>query len=380
MRQYDVLGLMSGTSLDGLDILHVRFEQLPERKWNYTLLEAETIGYPEVLSERLASAMQLSGLELALLHADYGHFVGRQIRAFVDRHHIAPQFAAVHGHTVFHQPERGLTLQIGDGAAMAAESGLTIINDFRTADVALGGQGAPLVPIGDELLFPQYDFCLNLGGISNISYRKGKERCAFDISLCNIALNYCARRKGAAYDADGIWARSGTPVPELISRLDALAYYRQEPPKSLGFEWFEKEFLPVMADYGTVRIEDLLRSLVEHFAGQIARICREAGREMSLGQSKKTEEEYPQDGNRDDKSRKKMLITGGGARNLFLVERIAALSGMQVVEAESRLIEYKEALIFALLGVLRTEACANCLSSVTGAQRDNIGGAVYIAS
>lgn len=351
---------MSGTSLDGLDMLHVLFEQDPAGRWRYFPLEAVTVPYPAELYARLSTAMRASGLELAQLHADYGHFVGRALSDFIHEYGLNPDFAAVHGHTVFHRPERRMSLQIGDGAAMAAESGLMVVNAFRTGDVALGGQGAPLVPIGDELLFSEYDFCLNLGGIANISYRDaGGRRMAYDVCPCNMALNHYAARFHAAYDRDGLWARSGRPVPALKQRLDALAFYLQRPPKSLGREWFEASFLPVLAPFETEPVEDMLHTLVEHIAGKIAETCRQAHIVSENGKPS-------------------MLLTGGGALNLYLRERISALAGVGLADVNKKIIDYKEALIFAFLGVLRLEGQCNCLRSVTGANRDNIGGAVYL--
>lgn len=361
MRSYDVIGVMSGTSLDGLDMLHVRFEQDAAGRWRYFPAEASTLAYPPELYARLAAAMQADGLELAQLHADYGHFVGRALADFIQEHGLQPDFAAVHGHTVFHRPDRRMTLQIGDGAAMAAESGITIINNFRTTDVALGGQGAPLVPIGDELLFGDYTFCLNLGGIANISYHDAEgRRMAYDISPCNMALNHCVAREGFAYDKDGRLARNGRPVPGLKEKLDTLDFYTCQPPKSLGREWFEACFLPVSVSFEREKTEDILHTLVEHIAAKIAEVCR-AARVIPKNEKKTV-----------------MLVTGGGARNLYLRERIEALAGVELAQVDNKIIDYKEALIFAFLGVLRLERQPNCLQSVTGARRDSIGGAVYL--
>lgn len=360
MCSYDTIGLMSGTSLDGLDMLHVRFERGASGKWSYAPMEAVTVEYPPEMQQRLAHAMQLSGLELALLHSDYGHFAGRALAGFIRKYGLTPDFAAVHGHTVFHRPDRRMTLQIGDGAAMAVESGVTIINDFRTADIALGGQGAPLVPIGDEFLFSDYDFCLNLGGIANISYRDTQGmRTAYDISPCNMALNHCAAILHAAYDRDGLWAEGGRLIPGLKERLDALDFYLLPPPKSLGREWFEETFLPVLKEFENEQTENLLHTLVEHIAGKIALCCKAAVAGKKGGKPT-------------------MLLTGGGALNRYLKERIATLAGVEVMADDRKIIEYKEALIFAFLGVLRMERECNCLNSVTGALRNNIGGAVHL--
>ena len=325
MKRYTAIGVMSGTSLDGLDMLHVLFEQEPTGRWRYFPLEAQTVAYPADLYARLSTAMRASGLDLAQLHADYGHFVGRALSDFIREYGLNPDFAAVHGHTVFHRPERRMTLQIGD-----------------------------------ELLFSDYDFCLNLGGIANISYRDaGGWRIAYDICPCNMALNHYAARLHAAYDRDGLWARSGRPVSGLKERLDALDFYIRRPPKSLGRDWFEECFLPALACFERERMEDLLHTLVEHIAGKIADACRQARIIF-------------------EKERPSMLLTGGGALNRYLRERIAALSGVELAAVNRKLIDYKEALIFAFLGLLRLEGQCNCLRTVTGASRDNIGGAVYL--
>ncbi len=351
---YSVLGLMSGTSLDGLDILHVEFERSPSGKWTYRMGDAETIPYPAPLRDSLASTLEMSGLEISLLDVEYGHYTGCRIREFVERRALKVDFVAVHGHTVFHQPDRGLTLQIGDGAAIAVECGLPVVNRFRNTDVALGGQGAPLVPIGDALLFPEYDFCLNLGGISNISYEEKGKRIAFDISPCNLALNRLARREGLPFDRDGALAASGHLLPGLLEKLDALEFYQTLKPKSLGFEWMDACFWPVFSGYGQAETEDLLHTVTEHIASQIARVCRR----------------FP--------AKRSLLLSGGGAMNLYLRERIASLSGLELTPVPRQIVEYKEALIFAFMGVLRMRGETNCLRSVTGACRDSIGGAVYL--
>lgn len=424
---YDVLGLMSGTSLDGLDILHVRFSSpsgngkfactlLPKSskvgveeplRWNFELLEAGTFPYPEHLRCRLADAMQMSGLDLNLLSVDLGRFIGKKIRDFVEVNSINPDFAAVHGHTVFHRPELGLSCQIGNGAAIAVESGLVIVNDFRSTDVALGGQGAPLVPIGDQLLFSDYEFCLNLGGISNISYQEDSgKRIAFDISLCNIALNYFSSMLGMPYDRDGNWAREGDLNVALLDDLNALDYYSRSFPKSLGYEFFQDVFLPLVIRHypalsgglGENRFSDeisvsclhrdvcdVLHTVCEHIAYQVGRILQSAHLE---NRQSKNGMGYGEDA--------RLLLTGGGALNLYLKERITdyahgngrlsvscVASGqleriVDIVDVDRKLIDYKEALIFALLGVLRMENENNALASVTGARCDSIGGAVYL--
>ncbi|MDR1739187.1 MAG: anhydro-N-acetylmuramic acid kinase [Bacteroidales bacterium] len=401
MSNYKVIGVMSGTSLDGLDLAYCEFSERDGR-WSFEIKQAETIPYSTEWKERLQSATGLSGLELSLLSTDYGHYTGKCIKEFIHKHNLQPDFAAVHGHTVFHQPTRGLTLQIGNGAAVAAESGLMTVCDFRTTDVALGGQGAPLVPIGDRLLFSKYDYCLNLGGIANISYEapipakvskeisknsymqgmcnftipelsydnedigklcktqqmavfRGFHRTAFDICPCNMPLNYLANLAGIDFDKDGELARKGSLQEDLLTKLNALNYYQQAPPKSLGVEWFEKYFKPLLkTEYST---NDLLKTVCEHIAIQISQVIDQ------------TIDSVPQ---------KSLLITGGGALNTYLIERITAHTKAIVTQASKELINYKEALIFAFLGVLRVQQKPNALASVTGAAKDNCGGAIYL--
>ena len=348
-KSYRVIGLMSGTSLDGLDLAAATFSVSPSG-WEFDLGPCQTISYSEEWLHRLKSAHDLSGFELSKLHTDYGRFLGQQTRKFCQDHKLQPELIGSHGHTVFHQPDLKLTLQIGDGAALAAEAGITTICDFRTGDVALGGQGAPLVPIGDHLLFGEYRYCLNLGGFANISFEKANQRLAFDICPANLALNHLANRNGLSYDKDGLLARSGQCIPKLLQALNGLEFYHQSGPKSLGREWLEEVFLPLIEPYST---EDSLNTVCEHIAQQI-------GNQLM--------------GN----ARDRVLVTGGGAFNTFLLERLQDVTEVQISRPEKSLIEFKEALIFGFLAVLRFRREANCLSSVTGASRDHSGGAVFL--
>jgi anhydro-N-acetylmuramic acid kinase len=259
---------------------------------------------------------------------------------------------ASHGHTIFHNPLLHYTTQIGEGAAIAAGCGLPVVCDFRTGDVAAGGQGAPLVPLGDELLFGDYDYCLNLGGFANISMQSLNNRIAFDIVPANIILNHFANQRGKAYDPNGEIAASGQVQENLLQSLNDLAYYHIRPPKSLGREWVESEVLPLLSDTG-LELEDAACTFCEHIAQQIA-ACLENG---------------PQ---------KKMLVTGGGAFNTYLVQRITALTQVKLIVPDVKTVNYKEALVFAFLGLLRMQAKPNCLASVTGASHNVSGGAVYL--
>ena len=343
----DVVGLMSGTSLDGLDLCCVSFDF--DGRWHYRIVKAESVDYPEDLRRKLATAQSMSSLDYARLHSDYGLYLGGQVRSFVERKQLKVDLVASHGQTIFHQPGVRFTAQIGSGAGIAAVSGIDTVCDFRTTDVALGGQGAPLVPIGDAVLFGDFDYCLNLGGFSNISFARGEKRLAYDISPVNYVLNHYAGLRGLAFDRDGELARSGCVCRDLLDRLNALPFYTQDGPKSLGREWVEQTVYPLIESYG-LPVEDVLATFVEHVAAQIGRHVR-GGR---------------------------VLTTGGGARNRFLLERMRATAPQaDYVVPDPLTIDFKEALIFALLGALYVAGLPNCLSSVTGAVRDNIGGCLY---
>lgn len=351
MNKYNVIGLMSGTSLDGIDLAYCHFEE-ENGKWSFKVEKAETISYSEEWKKKLSEVETKSALEYAQTDVDFGHLLGKTIAGFIKKHQLNPDFIASHGHTIFHQPEKKLTTQIGNGAAIAAECGCTVISDFRTIDVALGGQGAPLVPIGDKLLFSDYDFCLNLGGFGNISFEENGKRIAFDTSPVNIVMNLLVKEIRLDYDKDGVLAASGEVNDELLNELNSLDFYQKPYPKSLGKEWVLSTFLPVLDKYN-ISLNDKLRTICEHVAFQIG--------EITKAQS----------------GIKKMIITGGGAKNKFLIARIKKLSGVEVTIPDEITIDFKEALIFAFLGVLRMRNEPNCLKSVTGASHDNIGGAVY---
>ena len=344
----NVTGLMSGTSLDGLDLCSVDFDRSEGGDFRYTIQAAETVAYPHEIKKRLASAQDLDAFDFILLHNEYGRYTGERVVEFMRQYGCKSDVVASHGHTVFHQPSKRLTFQIGSGAEIAAVTGLPVVCDFRSLDVALGGQGAPLVPVGDDLLFPDYDYCLNIGGFANVSFRGKGQRIAYDICPANIVLNIYAEQRGMAYDAGGERAASGTLCSDLLTKLNALEYYVEQGPKSLGREWTEQYFIPMVEQSG-LAVEDKLRTLCEHIAMQIA-AASGAG---------------------------KMLVTGGGAFNDFLIRRIAAHCRCQVTVPDALTVNFKEALIFAFLGLLYVENRAGALSSVTGAMVDNIGGAMY---
>lgn len=349
-KEYSLLGLMSGTSLDGLDIAFCRFSKTG-KKWEFNVGQAATSVYPDLIREKLTNARHLSGMELSHLDIRLGEFMASEINDFIRKYNIKPDYIASHGHTIFHQPQRNLTLQIGNGAVIAAKTGMDTIVDFRSLDIALGGQGAPLVPMGDQLLFSEYDICLNLGGISNISFRKNEKRLAFDISPCNIPLNRLSGKMGYEMDRDGLLAQSGEIDEPILSALNKLEYYQRTGPKSLGMEWINEYFLPVL-DNTRLPVETLLCTVTEHIALQIA----------------DTLNQIP--GNT-------VLATGGGAKNKYLIERITGHCNKKIIVPDEIIIEYKEAIVFAFLGLLRVLGLPNTLSSVTGASRDSCGGTLF---
>lgn len=348
---YRIIGLMSGTSLDGLDIAYCIFEKT-EKKWKYKIHSSETIKYTKEWSTKLSTIHNSSAYEFALANTEYGYFLGEKVNRFITQNKISSvDFIASHGHTIFHQPERNFTFQLGSGAAIAGRTGITTVCDFRSVDVALNGQGAPLVPVGDALLFSEFDYCLNLGGIGNISFDEKKKRKAFDICPVNLALNKLSQELGKKYDNKGEFARSGKLNSKLLEKLNRLDYYKAKGAKSLGREWVEEVFLPVINSFD-VSVHDKLKTVCEHIAFQIAVYA--------------------------NRKKSKMLVTGGGAYNGYLIERIRFHSKSSVVIPDKQTIEFKEALIFAFLGLLRFEQKNNSLASVTGASTDNIGGAVYL--
>lgn len=353
MKVYNVIGLMSGTSLDGLDIAYCKFKA-DKGKWNYTICCAETIKYSKGWYQKLKEAHLSSSEELLQAHSEYGVLLGNKVHEFIRKYNLKNiNLISSHGHTIFHRPEHGFTFQLGNGASLASTCGITVVSDFRITDVALKGQGAPLVPMGDKLLFHEYDFYLNLGGFSNISFEYKGERIAFDICPVNTALNYLASAKGKSFDKNGLLAKSGKVHKELLEKLNKLEYYHNRKPKSLGREWLEKYFLPAINSY-SVSTEDKLATVTEHIACQISKVIVNSNKKGNI------------------------LITGGGANNKFLVKKIEEkLPAHQLIIPSKDLINFKEALVFAFLGVLKMEQKINTLSSVTGALRDSSGGVVF---
>jgi anhydro-N-acetylmuramic acid kinase len=352
MAKYLAIGLMSGTSLDGLDICACEFNE-SSNGWEFTFLAGETIPYSEEWKKKLSEAPGLSGLNLMLLNNGYGRLLGEQSLAFIQKHKLQPQIISSHGHTIFHQPENQITLQIGSGACITAITKLPVVSDFRAIDVALGGQGAPLVPAGEKYLFPEYPYLINLGGFANITINKKHSILAFDICPANIVLNELTSLlpNPLPFDPSGEIASKGQLMPDLLKALNELPFYMCPPPKSLGREWVSQNIWPLI-NKKAYKIEDALRTFTEHIAEKTA----EALENLPSGN---------------------ILISGGGAFNTFLVERIKTHTKHPITIPPPEIINFKEAIIFAFLGVLRLEKIPNALKSVTGAKTDNIGGAIF---
>ena len=356
---------MSGSSLDGLDIAYVHLQERPGsnkqavKHWDFELVHTACYSYSESWKQRLAAAPALSALDYQLLHVEYGHYLGEQVVRFIEEFSLEykVQLIVSHGHTAFHWPARKMTAQLGDGAAIAARTRVNVVSDLRAMDLALGGQGAPIVPVGEELLLPGYELFLNLGGIANVAKHNSVATYGGDVCPANRVLNALAELEGRPFDEGGALAASGKVDQPLLTQLNALPYYGMPYPKSLANEFGTEVVWPlvrqVMGERG-LSVADALRTYVEHIALQVARAVEALG------------------------GGAKMLVTGGGAHNSFLVERLRSRLGIEVVVPDKALVDYKEALIMALIGVLRWREENNVLASVTGASRDSIGGAVWI--
>jgi anhydro-N-acetylmuramic acid kinase len=351
-ENYNVIGVMSGTSLDGVDLAHIFFT-INNGKWGFTITETITVPYSDEWVKRLKAAVDFDKGELALLNKEYTQLLGAIIKVFIADNDIRDLDAVCsHGHTILHQPHNGFTLQIGNLPEIASVAGVNMVCDFRLQDVQLGGQGAPLVPIGDRLLFSEYRYCLNLGGFSNISFEEKGQRIAFDICPVNTVLNYYANELGFDYDAGGAIARNGKVIMPLLEELNALEFYTQDYPKSLGFEFVKEIVLPMMEKYHDTA-EDKIATFTEHVEIQIANVIKCIGKG-------------------------ELLITGGGTYNEFLINRMKQLLPDTLITIpDDKTIQFKEALIFALLGVLKLRGEVNVLSSVTGAHYDHSSGIVY---
>jgi anhydro-N-acetylmuramic acid kinase len=356
-KSYAIIGIMSGTSTDGIDVAYVNLVRHTEKEtWDFELLHTHTYPFRDELANDLKNAKSFSGLELKELDLELGDYFADCVLDFLKRFSInqsAVNAIASHGHTIFHQPSRGITVQIGNGQLIATKTGIRVINNFREKDVLNGGQGAPLVPIGDKLLFANHaDTFLNLGGFANLTKIDTHSIIAYDICPCNLPLNQYARLIGYPYDHNGELGRAiYLPNPGITATLDAIPYYSAPFPKSLGTEWLEAEFFPII-DIDELTAQEKLRICYEHISGQIARALVEL-------------------------KSAKVLITGGGAKNKFLVDLIREKSKAEIIIPSPELVDFKESLVFAFLGALYLEGLPNCLSMVTGAKKDVSGGQMF---
>ncbi|EIJ39749.1 molecular chaperone [Galbibacter orientalis DSM 19592] len=347
-ENYNVIGVMSGTSLDGIDLVNVYFEKKDE--WSFSVRSSKTVSYEENLRKRLKNAIHLNTSDLQKLDEEYTVFLAEIICGFIKEKQIETiDFVASHGHTVFHKPDEGQTYQIGNLPFIAEKVGEKVVCDFRVEDVELGGQGAPLVPIGDKLLFSEYNYCLNLGGFANVSVEKDGVYKAFDICAVNNVLNHYVSKLGFDYDDGGKIAASGNINEELLEELNSLAFYKKPYPKSLGIEWVESDVLPLIDSY-KISEKDILRTYIAHTAFQVAQVLEPTAR---------------------------VLVTGGGAYNTFFIEQLKTLSDAEIILPNNNTIEFKEAIIFGLLGVLKVRDEVNCMKSITGASKDHSSGKIY---
>lgn len=351
-KTYKVLGIMSGTSMDGIDFCLAEFKKL-NNEWTYSIIATDTFRYSSDWEKLLRNIESKSAVELVELDFAYGKYLGELVLKFLSIKKEKADFIASHGHTIFHQIDKGFTYQLGHGAAIAAKSNLICISDFRSLDVALGGQGAPLVPFGDAMLFQKFDACINLGGIANLSFQENNSRLAMDVCACNMVLNHITKKFfNKEFDEDGIISSSGTKNTDLFNSLNLLDFFDISGPKSLGKEWVFQTVIPLLEQSG-INAADQLRTFSSHIAFQIASILKKNGKSTNL------------------------LLTGGGSRNLFLMELLKA-EGLKFQLPSSNLIDYKEALIFGFLGLHRFLNKVNTYKSVTGASRDSCGGNVFL--
>ena len=349
---YYAIGLMSGTSIDGLDVSYSFFE-FKDSKWKFELIHSKAITYSVDLKKVLKDSISMSGIDLTIFNRELGEFFADEVSKFIEEKEITKiDVIGSHGHTVFHQPDKGFTLQIGDPVAIHTKTKIKVVANFRSQDINLGGQGAPLVPIGDKLLFSDYDYRINLGGFANISFQNNDKTIAFDICAVNTILNSMAYKLGYEYDDKGEISKSGNLIPELLEELDNIDFYNQTAPKSLGIEWNTSVLIPILDKYkNDTRTEDLLHTYTIHVARQINKVI--------VG------------------SNKKVLITGGGTFNEFLISLLKKDTYNNIIIESEEITNFKEAIIFSFLAVLKIRGEVNCLASVTGAEKDHSSGEIY---
>jgi len=344
----NIIGLMSGTSCDGLDIVLCQFDQ-SSGGYSSELMAHKFIPYDLSFSESLKNAIHLSSADLHQLHHSYGDYLGLQVNLFVEENNLDNvDWVSSHGHTVLHQPAKGYTFQIGYGGNIKQVCGIPVVCDFRVQDVVLGGQGAPLVPVGDQFLYSSYAACVNLGGFSNVSLVKDDQRIAFDISPFNILMNPLAQKLGFEFDKGGEIAESGQLNVDLLRQLNEIPYYKNQAPKSLSLEDVYQYFDPIIGKY-SLSVPDLLHTLLCHFVEQLIDV-------LPAGE---------------------VLITGGGAKNSFFIQLLKERFSGEVIIPDERIVDFKEAIVFAFLAYLKLENKINVLASVTGASKDHSSGCIF---
>ena len=350
MKNFNVIGVMSGTSLDGVDIVYVKFIQ--NESWSFKIINSKTYKYEDSIADILNDISKKSLEEIKEIDVVYTKKLAKIINGFIDEFSINKiDFVSSHGHTAIHDPSNLITYQMGNLSTLSKEINQKVICDFRVQDVKLGGEGAPLVPVGEKYLFHEYDSFINLGGFANISNHKGESLIAYDICPVNIVLNNLSKKIGKDYDNKGSIASSGKLILNLYEELEKLEYYKSSPPKSLGIEWVDANIFPLINKYSDYSIEDLLNTLSNHIANQISNNLNDFD---------------------------KVLVTGGGAYNDYLIDIIRSKTDSKIIIPSKNIIEFKEALIFAFLGVLRYLNINNCYSSVTGASKDHCSGKIFL--
>lgn len=351
---------MSGSSLDGLDIVYVHIDET-RGKWAFEVKAAACHPYNGEWIKHLKDAKRQSVPDFLKLHTAYGHYLAGEVKQFMHDHDLdlKVDFVVSHGHTVFHEPHNKTTFQLGDGASLSASLAMPVISDLRSIDVALGGQGAPIVPVGDRLFFGDHKYLLNLGGIANLSANVDGEYKAFDITACNQLLNYFAAKQGLDYDDEGNLAAAGVVNEKLLEQINQLAYFGKEGPKSLANEFSEQEILPLM-EAANIPIKDALATCVYHIAEQIVKSTENIA--QNIGPAT-------------------IFTTGGGAFNTYLISVLQSMLQpleISLVIPDKNLVQYKEAVVMALIGTLRWREEENVFASVTGATRDSVGGALWV--
>ena len=344
---FNIIGVMSGTSVDGLDLCYVSFNK--DFLSNYKIICSETIDYPSILKTNLINAINLDDTKLKELDFKLGEFIGFSIEDFLQKNNLSkPDLISSHGHTVYHQPKILKTLQIGSGKVINKVTGVKTVNNFREQDVKLGGEGAPLVPIGDKILFKNYKYCLNLGGFVNISIKNNDQIFAYDICALNTVLNFYSKKIGYEYDKNGSLSKQGAINSDMFDELNKLNFYSKKNPKSLGIEFVKEVLFPLINKY-QINYSDVLATYIKHVAFQIKK-------------------------NINDEE--KVLLSGGGSFNKTLIQNLENYN-INYTIPENTIVNFKESLIFALLGYLKINNKTNCLKSVTGASRDHSSGDIF---